>query len=61
VEGIVMNKECLRLFYTFVENIFKHVINNVSKIKIQIKVIIETSNSISSSEKYTNTGIGKTI
>jgi uncharacterized protein YbcI len=32
------------------------------KIKIQItehEVIIETSNSISSSEKYTNTGIGK--
>jgi hypothetical protein len=34
------------------------------KIKIQIterEVIIETSNSISSSEKYTNTGIEKTI
>jgi hypothetical protein len=34
------------------------------KIKIQItehEVIIETSNSISSSEKYTNTGIGDNL
>jgi two-component system LytT family sensor kinase len=67
VEGIVGEQRVPSLvFIHFVENIFKHgMINNAAfpaKIKIQIterEVIIETSNSISSSEKYTNTGIGK--
>lgn len=67
VEGIIGEQNVPSLvFIHFVENIFKHgMINNAAfpaKIKIQIterEVIIETSNSISSSEKYTNTGIGK--
>lgn len=67
VDGVVGEQSVPSLvFIHFVENIFKHGITNdklnPAKINIIIsekEIIVETSNKISSSEKYTNNGIGK--
>lgn len=67
IEGVIENQEIPSLMLIhFVENIFKHGVINKKETpaKIAIKItndfiFITTENSFSSSEKYSNKGIGK--